>query len=112
MKMCRINSGAILERIIEVLPEIAKSIAEPLAKTEKMVFVSSGGNGGGGGGPAAFSKEFNRMVAEVPETVEAITGVDLRKAIEGLASGQTRDAMIQGAAEGAATAMVSNSNLN
>lgn len=76
-----------------------------------MVFVSSGGGNGGGGGPAAFTKEFNRIVAEVPEAVEAITGVDLRKAIESLASsGQTGGAIVQGAAEGVATAMVSKSN--
>lgn len=101
-----VNSGVILEKIIEILPEIARQIAAPLANTEKMVFVSSGGEGGG---PAAFTKDFNRIIAELPEVVNAITGIDLRKAVQGLASGGTSDAVIQGAAEGVATAMVDRS---
>lgn len=101
-----INSGAILEKIIEVLPEVAKQIAAPLAQTEKMVFV--GGGGQGGGGPAAFTKDFQRIVAEVPEVVNAITGVDLPKAIKALGSSSTGDAVVQGAAEGLATSLVQN----
>lgn len=99
----RVNSAAILEKMIEIMPQVAKAIAEPLAKTEKMVFVSSGGSGGG---PAAFGKDFNRIVAEVPEMVNALTGIDMRKAVEGLASGKTGHAVLQGAAEGIATGMV------
>lgn len=71
--------GAIVEKIVEVLPKVAQAIAEPLAKTEKMVFVSGGG--GGGSGPSNFTAEMNRMMAQVPETVEALTGVDLRRAL-------------------------------
>lgn len=100
------NSGAILEKITQVLPEVAKAIAAPLARTEKMVFVS---NGGSGGGPAAFAKDFNRVVAEVPEVVGALTGIDLRKAIETLSSKDTRGSIMQGAAEGGVTAVVQES---
>ena len=77
----------ILDEMIHVLPEVARSVAEPLAKTEKMVFVGSGNSGGG---PSNFTKEMNRMVAEVPETVHALTGFDMRQGIADFVGGKTR----------------------
>ena len=35
------NVGAIVEQMVSVLPEVAAAVAEPLAKTEKMMFVES-----------------------------------------------------------------------
>lgn len=94
------NQAAILEKMIEVLPKIAAAVSEPLSKTEKMVFV---GGGGSGGGPSAFTREMEHVVAEVPETVEALTGIDLRKAMMNLMSksgGGVLNAATQGAVEG------------
>ncbi len=75
------NNAALVEKALEVLPELAKAIAEPLSKTEKMVFV---GGGSGGGGPSAFAREFERIAAEVPETIPALSGFDLKKALNNL----------------------------
>lgn len=103
---CSGNQAAIMEKMIEILPKVAAAVSAPLAKTEKMVFV---GGGSGGGGPSAFTRDMERVVAEVPETVQALTGIDLRKGISGMlkggVGGGVREAMIQGAAEGAATAI-------
>ena len=71
-----------MERALEVLPQLAAAIAEPLKQTDKMVFV---GSGSGGGGPSAYAREFERMAAEIPETIPALTGFDVRKAISHLA---------------------------
>ncbi|MCL2415550.1 MAG: SPFH domain-containing protein, partial [Defluviitaleaceae bacterium] len=43
------NDAAITQMVIEKLPEIAKNVAEPLSKTEKIVVIDSGGGNGGGG---------------------------------------------------------------
>lgn len=88
--------------MIETLPQIASAVAKPLKNTEKMVFVGSGGNGGG---PSQFTKEMNRMVAEVPETISALTGYDLNKGIANLVTGQTGNSVINGAAEGTFSAL-------
>ena len=39
------NQAAILQIFIERMPEIAKAMAEPLTRMEKMVVISNGGNG-------------------------------------------------------------------
>lgn len=95
------NQAAILEKMIEILPQVASAVAAPLAKTEKMVFI---GSGGGGGGPSQFTREMEKICAEVPETVQAITGYDIRSGIASLMSGKG-DSIIQGISEGTSTAV-------
>lgn len=53
-----------------------------------MVFIGSGGDTGGGG-PSQLSKKITRMLAEVPETVKAITGIDIKEALASLAQSGT-----------------------
>ena len=47
------NEAAITEKVIEVLPAVANAVAQPLAKTEKIVMVNVGGGDGGGSGVGA-----------------------------------------------------------
>lgn len=76
------GDAAISVMIINRLPEIASEICKPLAKTEKMVFVSAGGGGeGGGGGPSAFTRDITGILGHLPAAVEALTGFDLREAL-------------------------------
>src|SRR5690349_694253 len=42
------NEAAVIQMIVQILPELAGKISEPLSKTDKMVIVNSG-NGSGGG---------------------------------------------------------------
>ncbi|MBM7613499.1 flotillin family protein [Alkaliphilus hydrothermalis] len=71
------NDAAITQMIIEKLPEIAKAVAEPLSKTEKIVIVDSGNGSGNGQGAAKVSKYVTDIMASLPETVNALTGADL-----------------------------------
>lgn len=98
------NQAALLERIIDILPQIAEKVAKPLEKTEKMVFVGSGNSGG----PSQLTREVERIVAEVPETIHALTGFDLREGIAtmmkgGMPNGSVGSSVIQGVAEGVST---------
>ncbi len=77
------NQAAVIQQLIEAMPKIAAAIAEPLAKTERIVIISSGGNGDGAGA-SKVSQDVANIVAQVPATVEALTGVDLLKTIKDL----------------------------
>jgi len=72
------NDAAVIQMMIERLPEIAKNVADPISKTEKIVVIDQGG--GGNGKPAGASKVagyVTDIIAQLPETVEALTGVNL-----------------------------------
>merc|ERR1712168_539037 len=57
--------------VLEALPKIAAKVAAPLSKTSEIVILS--GDGGRGTG------EINRLLAELPVSVNALTGVDIIK---------------------------------
>jgi len=69
------NDAAMTQMIMERLPDIAKAVAEPLAKTEKIVIVDSGN--GEGKGAAKVTGYVSDIMSQLPETVKALTGVDL-----------------------------------
>jgi len=71
------GEAALVQMVVEQLPALASSIAAPLANTDKMVFVSQDGAAG-----SMLTGDINRIVAQLPETVEGLTGIDLRKLIK------------------------------
>jgi len=82
------NDAAVIQMMIERLPEIAKNVADPISKTEKIVVIDQGG--GGNGKPAGASKVagyVTDIIAQLPETVEALTGINLIDVLKG-ATGQ------------------------
>jgi flotillin len=70
------NEAAILQLFLENAPAIAKAISEPLAKTEKIVVVNTGGEGGAAGANK-ITKDVSTIMAQLPEVVKALSGVDL-----------------------------------
>jgi flotillin len=74
------NDAAVTQMIIERLPELAHAVAEPLSKTEKIVILDSGGNNGGA---TKISSYITDIIASLPETVHALTGVNLLENIKG-----------------------------
>jgi flotillin len=72
------NDAAVTQMIIEKLPEIASSVASPLAKTEKIVIVDSGSGGAGGhSGASKVTGYVTDIISQLPETMKALTGVEL-----------------------------------
>ncbi|GLC30032.1 flotillin family protein [Clostridium omnivorum] len=71
------NDAAMTQMIIEKLPEIAKAVSEPLSKTEKIVIVDNGSGTGEGKGASKVTGYVNDIMAQLPETVEALTGVNI-----------------------------------
>ncbi|XP_051971315.1 flotillin-2a isoform X3 [Xyrauchen texanus] len=65
------GEAAKIALVLEALPKIAGKVAAPLARTNEIVILS--GDGG------RITGEVNRLLAELPVSVNALTGVDLSK---------------------------------
>lgn len=57
--------------VLEALPKIAAKVAAPLSRTNEIVILS--------GDNSRVTGEVNRLLAELPVSVNALTGVDLSK---------------------------------
>jgi flotillin len=79
------NEAAITDRVLEILPELAAAVSAPLARTEKIVMI--GGGNGSSSGAADLTGDVSRIVAQLPEVLEALTGLkfgDIVKRVPGL----------------------------
>ena len=76
------NEAAIIQQLIDRLPEVAAAISAPLSKTDKITIVSTGD--GGGAGASKIAQDTANIIAQIPATVEGLTGVDLIEAIKRL----------------------------
>ncbi len=76
------GEAAIIEMLAQKLPEIAKSVAEPLSKTEKIIVIDNGGDGGA----SRVSKSVTNIIAQVPEVVDALTGINLMDLVKKVTS--------------------------
>jgi flotillin len=71
------TQSAILQQLLDKLPEIANSIAQPLSKTDKIVIISNGGDDRSGAGASKITRDVTDTMAQVPEVIEALTGISL-----------------------------------
>jgi flotillin len=72
------NDAAVTQMIIERLPEMARAVAEPLSKTERIVIVDQGGSAENGPrGAAKVSNYVTDIITTLPQTIEALTGIDV-----------------------------------
>ncbi|MCL2578330.1 MAG: SPFH domain-containing protein [Defluviitaleaceae bacterium] len=89
------NDAAVIQMLIERLPEIAKNVADPLSQTEKIVVIDNGGGGNGGkSGASKVAGYVTDIIAQLPETVEALTGVDLIEVLKTATAGNTNIAKV------------------
>nr|KAF6457071.1 hypothetical protein HJG63_011645 [Rousettus aegyptiacus] len=65
------GDSAKMALVLEALPQIAAKIAAPLTKVDEIVILSGDNN--------KVTSEVNRLLAELPASVHALTGVDLSK---------------------------------
>jgi flotillin len=77
------NEAAIIQQLIDRLPEVAAAISAPLSKTDKITIISTGGDGSGAGA-SKIAQDTANIIAQIPATVEGLTGVDLIEAIKRL----------------------------
>ncbi|XP_068066571.1 flotillin-2 isoform X2 [Anomalospiza imberbis] len=65
------GEAAQLSLVLDALPEIAAKVSAPLSKVDEIVILS--------GEKGSTMSDVNRLLAEIPTSVRAITGVDLTK---------------------------------
>jgi flotillin len=68
------NQAAVIQQLVDGLPKVAEAIASPLAKTDKIVVIS---NGSEGAGASKVTQDVTSILAQLPEAMEALTGVNL-----------------------------------
>jgi flotillin len=76
------NQAAIYQMFIEALPELARSVSEPLSKVDKIVVV--GGSGDSSLGASRVTGEIARVLAQLPTIIESLGGEDLKKLLTNL----------------------------
>lgn len=69
------NEAAVLQILAPILPEIARAMAEPLARIDRITLVNTGGNSEVG--VARLTAEVAKAVSQVPPVVESLTGINL-----------------------------------
>ncbi|XP_032072059.1 flotillin-2 isoform X2 [Thamnophis elegans] len=65
------GEAAKMALVLDALPHIAAKVSSPLAKVGEIVILSGDNN--------KVTSEVNRLLAEIPASVHALTGVDLSK---------------------------------
>ncbi len=92
------NEAAILQIVVENLPQLARAVAEPLSKTEKIIVI--GGGGDGSAGASKVTQDVVNVVAQLPPMIQALTGISLEDLIKNIPAhmkqGQTTGKPAQG----------------
>ncbi|MGW3684154.1 flotillin family protein [Streptomyces prasinus] len=73
----RYGDAAVLQMLVEVLPQVVGKAAEPLAAVEKMTVISTDGAG-------QLTRTVTDNVAQGMELLNSATGVDLAQLLQGL----------------------------
>jgi flotillin len=78
------NEAAVLQILAPLLPEIARAVAEPLSKIDRITMVNTGN---GEIGISKVTGEVAKVIAQVPPVLEALTGLKIEQLLERLKPG-------------------------
>jgi len=81
------NQAAVIEMYLKALPELARAVSEPLSKVDKIVVIG----GEGGLGTSKLTAQVAEILAQMPEIVESLTGVDLKKYLKAKLSPEEKE---------------------
>ena len=76
------GEAAVVQQVLETLPAVAEAVAQPLARTDRIVMF--GGGESGGTGASNLTRDITRTVAQVPEVIESLTGIDIVGSIKNI----------------------------
>lgn len=77
------GQAAILDMVLDMLPEYAKQVASPLSNIDKITVVDTGGDGSNGGANKVTSYATNLM-STMQESLKASAGIDVKEMLENL----------------------------
>ncbi|HZR00836.1 MAG TPA: SPFH domain-containing protein [Chloroflexota bacterium] len=92
------NQAAVLDKMLTSMPEMARAFAEALRNVDRIAIVSTG-DGRGAGGASALTGEVARMISQMPEIVEALTGKKVGDLLAQLQAVRQPEAAANGRAE-------------
>ncbi|MDQ3265802.1 MAG: SPFH domain-containing protein [Myxococcota bacterium] len=73
------GAAAVTEMFTQMLPLLAKAVAEPLSKLDRMTVISTGGDGANQGtGSARITQDVATIMAQLPAVVESLSGISLK----------------------------------
>ncbi|HUV31869.1 MAG TPA: SPFH domain-containing protein [Acidobacteriota bacterium] len=81
------SQPALLQMIFEKLPELAREMAAPMSKVDKIVLVSSDGKLG----TSKITGELAAMMSQLPTVVKELSGFDLEGWLKKLADGTKQE---------------------
>ncbi len=79
------NEAAKYQMIVDILPELTKNIAEPLSRIDKITLI---GGMDGSLGTDKITGQITNVLAQAPEVIKSLTGVDLAKYLREKLSGE------------------------
>lgn len=84
------NDAAVLQMLIEVLPEVAEKVAAPMGNIDQLTVLSTDG-------AAALPKQINENVVQTVEMIKNTTGIDLLDVISGMSNKGNNPDTVKGA---------------
>ena len=72
------NQAAVTKMMVDMMPEMAKAVAEPLSRVEKVILIGSDGKSGA----SRITGQVADVMAQIPDVVEAVSGIDLKKILK------------------------------
>lgn len=78
------GQAAMIQQLLESMPQIAGAIAQPLSKTERIVVISGGGSDARGAGTSRVTHDVTEIISQLPAVVEALTGIDILGTVKNL----------------------------
>jgi flotillin len=76
------GQAAVVQQLLEAMPNVAQAIAGPLARTDRIVMISGGDSNGAGA--SRITRDVTSIISQVPEVIEALTGIDVIGSIKNL----------------------------
>ena len=75
------TQAAVLDKLLSGLPELARAMAEPLNKVDRITVVSTGG---ADVGVNKLMSDMAKMIAQAPALVESLTGMKIGEIVSAL----------------------------
>ena len=85
------GQAAMIEQLFQTLPQVAEAVAQPLAKTERIIMISGGNDDSSGVGASRLTRDVTNVVAQLPSVIEALTGIDILGTLKNLKGIRTTD---------------------
>jgi flotillin len=77
------TQAAVIQQVINALPELAAAVSRPLAQTERIVVIGSGADGQGSGA-SRVTADVAAIIAQLPPIIESLTGIDVMAMLRSL----------------------------